>query len=47
LLSYYKQTNDRVSTLWREQAQHAYLHHLSALFGYQPVLIRKSAMTRF
>lgn len=47
LLPYYKETNDRVSTLWREQAQHAYLHHLSALFGYQPVLIRKSALTRF
>ncbi len=47
LLADYKNTNDQVTALWREQAQHAYLHHLSALFGYQPVLIRNNVLTRF
>ena len=26
--------NERVTALWREQGQHACLHHLNALFGY-------------
>ncbi|MGR9107588.1 MAG: hypothetical protein ACU843_11720 [Gammaproteobacteria bacterium] len=29
-----------IDLLWAENGQHAFLHHLDALFGYQPLLIR-------
>jgi len=38
LLARYELANDKVTKLWREQGQHAFLHHLSAAFGYQPIL---------
>lgn len=30
----------RVSAVWGEQGRHAFLHHLNAVFGYQPLLMR-------
>lgn len=36
----YRAVNDEVSRIWREQGQHAVLHHLSAIYGYEPLLIR-------
>ena len=47
LLEHYETLNERVTTLWREQGQHAYLHHLNALFGYQPLVIRETNLKRF
>lgn len=47
VLDYYRTVNDRVNTLWREQGQHAYLHHLNALFGYQPLVIQETNLKRF
>lgn len=46
-LDYYRGVHDEVSTLWREQGQHAYLHHLNALFGYQLLIIRETNLKRF
>jgi hypothetical protein len=39
--------NDRVSALWRGHGQHVYLHHLNALFGYAPLVIRETNLKRF
>ncbi|MEZ5541835.1 MAG: hypothetical protein R3F42_07310 [Pseudomonadota bacterium] len=36
----YLDVEQEISDLWATQGQHAVLHHLSALFGYQPLLIR-------
>ena len=47
LLARYQNTNATVNATWREQGQHAYLHHLNALFGYQPVRVRESNLKRF
>ncbi|MDX1514456.1 MAG: hypothetical protein R3174_12020 [Gammaproteobacteria bacterium] len=47
LLDYYREINDEVSTLWRNQGQHVYFHHLNALFGYQPLIIRETNLKRF
>lgn len=47
LLSEYAAINGEVNALWRSYAQHAYLHHLSALFGYQPLLIEERRLIRF
>lgn len=37
----YANVSQAVNTLWSQNAQHAFFHHLSAIFGYQPVNIRK------
>ena len=47
LLDYYRTVNDRVSALWRMHGQHVYLHHLNALFGYAPLVIRETNLKRF
>jgi hypothetical protein len=41
LLAYYRALDLRVYEIWRDEAQHALLHHLNALFGYRPLIIRK------
>jgi hypothetical protein len=35
----YREVQQEINTLWAEQGQHAVLHHLSAIFAYQPLLI--------
>ena len=47
LLDYYVTVNDRVSALWRMHGQQVYLHHLNALFGYAPLVIRETNLKRF
>jgi len=47
LLDYYRTVDDRVTALWRDHGQHVYLHHLNALFGYQPLVIRETNLKRF
>lgn len=37
LLAGYEAVERRVTQLWRDEGGHAFLHHLSALFGYRPV----------
>jgi hypothetical protein len=37
LLAGYEAVERRVTQLWREEGGHAFLHHLSAIFGYRPV----------
>jgi hypothetical protein len=42
----YQAVETALDELWFEQANHAFFHHLSALFGYQPVrVIRRDIMT--
>jgi hypothetical protein len=38
-LAAYRQAEARVSRLWYEEGQHAFLHHLSAVFGYRELLV--------
>ena len=47
LLDYYRGIDERVTTLWRDNGQHVYLHHLNALFGYQPLIIRETTLKHF
>jgi hypothetical protein len=37
----YAAVDARITALWGEQGQHAFLHHLSGIYGYQPLLIQK------
>lgn len=47
LLEHYETVNERVNDLWRNHGQHVYLHHLNALFGYAPLVIRETNLKRF
>ncbi len=40
-LERYRQADARVNSIWYKEGQHALLHHLNAIFGYKPMLIRK------
>jgi hypothetical protein len=46
-LDFYRQVNDRLLQLWREEGQHSFLHHLYALFGYEPTRIFRFEYMRF
>ncbi len=39
LLEAYEKASDCVTAIWRKQGQHAFLHHLQALMGYEPLPI--------
>lgn len=41
LLEAYRKAETNITTIWNREGQHALLHHLSAVFGYEPLLIRK------
>ncbi|WP_157496965.1 hypothetical protein [Hahella ganghwensis] len=41
LYAHYEKIELKVIESWQEYGQHAYFHHLSALFGYEPVKFRK------
>jgi len=36
----YQNVQDAITTIWQEQGQHAMLHHINAIYAYQPLLIR-------
>ncbi len=40
-MAIYKAAEKRVSQIWFREGQHAFLHHLSAVFGYRELLIVK------
>jgi len=39
LLEQYQQADETVTTHWHVEGEHALLHHLNAIFGYQPIHI--------
>lgn len=41
LLKHYQRVHQEIDRIWRDHGQHAYLHHLNALFAYQPMLMRQ------
>lgn len=43
----YKKANTAISELWQTEGQHAFLHHLSALFGYQEIIFYDKRMLKF
>ncbi len=40
MIAAYGDAEDQVNELWTEYGQHAFLHHLNAVFGYESLLIR-------
>jgi hypothetical protein len=43
----YKKANAAISELWQKNGQHAFLHHLSALFGYRAIIFYDRRMLKF
>lgn len=43
----YIKVNERVTEQWREEAAHAFVHHLNALFGYEPFKVPQDRLIRF
>jgi hypothetical protein len=41
LLEHYQAVHKEVTEIWRGQGQHAYIHHLSAVFAYEPLFIQR------
>jgi hypothetical protein len=41
VLERYREANTRVTSIWHKEGQHAFLHHLNAIFGYEPMLLKK------
>ena len=46
-LSLYEHVNATIEHMWREEGQHAFLHHLNAIFGYEPITIREKRLMNF
>jgi hypothetical protein len=42
LLEKYREVDGKISRTWRTEGQHALLHHLNAIFGYEPLQIKKA-----
>jgi hypothetical protein len=47
LISDYLYADNTIKSLWREQGCHSMLHHLNAIFGYEPVIVREINLRRF
>jgi hypothetical protein len=47
LLGLYERINKDIKTLWQEQGSHSLLHHLNAVFGYEPIFIQEIRLRRF
>jgi len=47
LLHFYEQLNRVITQLWRQEGHHAFLHHLNALFGYEPLMVRERRPMNF
>jgi hypothetical protein len=45
--AFYQQVNQSVLESWQEEGRHALLHHLNALFGYEPVIVYEKRLLRF
>jgi hypothetical protein len=43
----YRQVSRRIDAIWREEGRHAFLHHLNALFAYQPVVVYEKRYMKF
>ena len=47
LLDHYQQVNVRVTQVWQHESQHALLHHLNAIFGYEAMILREQRWKTF
>lgn len=46
-LAIYRQVDRKIIQSWRDEGRHAFLHHLNALFGYEPLVVYEKKMMGF
>lgn len=46
-INFYKELNQTITQVWQQEGEHALLHHLNAIFGYEPLVIREERLIRF
>lgn len=46
-LAIYQQVNAKITQSWRDEGRHALLHHLNALFGYEPLVVYERKLMGF
>ena len=46
-LNTYRQVNTKIVETWRDEGRHAFLHHLNALFGYEPLVVYERKLMGF
>ena len=44
---FYKEVNASITLLWENNGRHAFLHHLNALFGYEPLVFYEKRLLNF
>lgn len=44
MLEDYRRIDEEITLLWKKEGQHVLLHHLSAVFGYKPMTLRKDVV---
>lgn len=44
---FYRQVNETVTELWRNNGRHAFLHHLNAVFGYESLIYWEKRFMNF
>jgi hypothetical protein len=44
---FYQQLHQSVNKSWQQEGRHAFLHHLNAIFGYEPVIVSERRLMRF
>lgn len=47
LLDHYQKVNNQVTHIWQNESQHALLHHLNAIFGYEPMILKETRWKAF
>ncbi len=47
LVAFYGMIEQEVLRIWQEKGNHAFLHHLNAIFGYEPLVVHEKRMMQF
>lgn len=47
LLEHYAEVDQTITSIWQQDGQHVFLHHLSGLFAYEPLIIRDRRYMQF
>ena len=45
--AFYGNINEFITESWQEEGRHALLHHLNAIFGYEPVVVYEKRLLTF
>jgi hypothetical protein len=43
----YRKVNEVIEQQWRQEGRHAFLHHLNAIFGYEPLVVYERRLMNF